>query len=214
MIFGKYLLLGRMINMLVATLHLNKTLLTAAFTMMLLFATTCHADALTIEQLMQTLANTKPEHATFTEKKYIALLDKPVESSGELFFSAPDHLEKRTLQPQPESLIVDGNKILIERGSKTYYFTTQNLPELGVFINSIRGTLAGNLSALEHSFQLSLKGNIDAWTLQLIPNSEKMQKRLKHIRIAGINSQIHSIEVFQIDGDRSYMMIKSVSKTP
>ncbi|MGJ8619532.1 MAG: LolA-related protein [Methylophilaceae bacterium] len=199
--------------MLVATIRLNKTLLTAAF-MTLLYATASHADALTIEQLMQTLANTKPEHATFTEKKYIALLDKPVESSGELYFSAPDHLEKRTLQPQPESLIVDGNKILIERGSQTYYFTTQNLPELGVLINSIRGTLAGNLSALERSFQLSLKGNIDKWTLQLIPTNEKMQKLLQHIQIVGINSQIHSIEVSQVDGDRSYMMIKPTSKTP
>lgn len=206
--------MGIIINMLVATIRLNKTLLTAAFTMTLLFAAASHADALTIEQLMQTLANTKPEHATFTEKKYIALLDKPVESSGELYFSAPDHLEKRTLQPQPESLIVDGNKILIERGSQTYYFTTQNLPELGVLINSIRGTLAGNLSALERSFQLSLKGNIDKWTLQLIPTNEKMQKLLQHIQIVGINSQIHSIEVSQVDGDRSYMMIKPTSKTP
>lgn len=205
--------MGIIINMLVATIRLNKTLLTAAF-MTLLYATASHADALTIEQLMQTLANTKPEHATFTEKKYIALLDKPVESSGELYFSAPDHLEKRTLQPQPESLIVDGNKILIERGSQTYYFTTQNLPELGVLINSIRGTLAGNLSALERSFQLSLKGNIDKWTLQLIPTNEKMQKLLQHIQIVGINSQIHSIEVSQVDGDRSYMMIKPTSKTP
>ncbi len=206
--------MGIIINMLVATIRLNKILLTAVFTMTLLFAAASHADALTIEQLMQTLADTKLEHATFTEKKYIALLDKPVESSGELYFSAPDHLEKRTLQPQPESLIVDGNKILIERGSQTYYFTTQNLPELGVLINSIRGTLAGNLNALERSFQLSLKGNIDKWTLQLIPTNEKMQKLLQHIQIVGINSQIHSIEVSQTDGDHSYMMIKPTSKTP
>ncbi len=161
---------------------------------------------------MQTLAKAKPNHATFTEKKYIALLDEPVESSGELFFVAPDHLEKRTKLPQAETLLVNGNKILIERGNKTYYFTMQNLPELGVLINSIRGTLAGNQSELERSFQLNLKGDIDEWILQLTPTNEKMQKLLKDIHITGHQSQIHSIEVFQVDGDRSNMLIQPVKQ--
>jgi outer membrane lipoprotein-sorting protein len=180
----------------------------------LLCVSNSHADTLTIAQLMQKLEKAKPSHATFTEKKHIALLDEPVESSGELFFTAPDHLEKRTLLPKPESLIVDGNKIFIERGSKTYYFTMQNLPELGVFINSIRGTLAGDLKSLERSFQLSLKGNIDQWTLQLLPTNKKMQKLLNNIQIVGLNDQIHSIEISQVDGDSSHMLIKPVDKSP
>jgi len=178
----------------------------------LMFSVSSYADNLTIEQLMQTLANAKPSHATFVEKKYIAILDEPVESSGELFFSAPDHLEKRTLSPKPESLIVDGNKILIERGSKTYYFTLQNLPELGVFINSIRGTLAGDLKTLERHFQLRLESNADQWTLQLQPSSANMQKLLEHIRITGSKHRIHRIKISQTDGDSALMTITPVDK--
>jgi len=192
----------------IVKIRFNRLLRSSASILALLFATVGHAEALTIEQLMQSLAKAKPSHATFTEVKHIALLDQPVESSGELFFTAPDHLEKRTLLPKPESLIVDGNKILIERGSKTYYFTLQNMPELGAFINSIRGTLAGDLNALKRSFQLSLKGNAKQWTLQLAPTNEKMQKILQHINIAGLNNQVHSIEIFQADGDSSLMAIK------
>lgn len=191
----------------------SRLMTTCVLTLSLLCSATSHADAFTIEKLMKTLANAKPSHATFTEVKHIALLDKPVESSGELFFTAPDYLEKRTLLPKPESLILDGNKILIERGSKTYYFTLQNLPELGVFINSIRGTLAGDLNTLERSFQLSLNGNEKKWTLQLIPNSAKMQKLLQHIRIAGLNNQIRNITISQTDGDSAYMTVKPVEKT-
>jgi hypothetical protein len=200
--------------MLVATIHLSRLLIAAVFTLPLLFATPTHADTLTIEQLMHALAQAKPSHATFTEKKHIALLDEPVESSGELFFTAPDHLEKRTLLPKPESLIVDGNKILIERGSKTYYFTLQNMPELGAFINSIRGTLAGDLIVLKRSFQLSLEGNKNKWALQLAPTNVKMQKLLQHIRIAGLGNQIRTIDITQVDGDSSHMIITPMSQTP
>jgi outer membrane lipoprotein-sorting protein len=192
----------------VAKISVNKLFILSGLILALLFSAACNAENFTIVQLMQTLEKAKPSHATFIETKHIALLDQPVVSSGELFFTAPDHLEKRTLLPKPESLIVDGNKILIERGSKTYYFTLQNMPELGAFINSIRGTLAGDLNALKRSFQLSLEGNAKQWTLQLAPTNEKMQKILQHIRIAGLNNQIHSIEIFQTDGDSSLMAIK------
>jgi hypothetical protein len=192
----------------VAQTSLNKCLMISALLLSLLFSTSSYADTFTIHQLMQSLAEAKPSRATFTETKHIALLDKPVKSSGELFFTAPDYLEKRTLLPKPESVILDGNKILIERGSKTYYFTLQNLPEMGIFINSIRGTLAGDLDALERSFQLSLEGNANKWTLQLVPTNAKLQKLFQHIRIAGFNNQINSIDVIQTDGDSAYMSIK------
>ena len=193
--------------------RLLHVLIAATLTIGLAFTTYCNAGTFNIQQLMQAFATAKPNHATFNEKKYIALLDEPVESSGKLFFSAPDHLEKRTLLPHVESLIVNGNKILIERGSKTYYFTTQNLPELGALINSIRGTLAGNQKVLERNFQLNLKGNMAEWTLQMVPTNKKLQNLLKHIRIAGSDNQIHSIEVLQVDGDRSYMLIQPMKNT-
>ena len=195
------------------TIRLSHFFIAATFAFSLLFTSHSLAETFNIQQLMQSLAKAKPHHARFTEKKYFALLDEPVESSGELFFVAPDQLEKRTLLPQAETLLVNGNKILIERSNKTYSFTTQNLPELGVLINSIRGTLAGNQSALERSFQLKLTGNNDGWKLQLTPTNEKIQKLIKYIHIAGHQSQIESIEVFQFDGDRSYMLIQPVKQT-
>src|SRR3546814_404013 len=64
-----------------------------------------------IDQLMQLLSQTRSAQATFVETKSIAMLDAPVESSGELFYRAPDYFEKRTLKPKPESMVLDGNKI-------------------------------------------------------------------------------------------------------
>jgi hypothetical protein len=178
-----------------------------ATTILLFTCTLCHADDWNVEQLMQTLAQAKPNHASFVEKKYISILDKPVESSGELFFTAPDHLEKRTLLPKPESLIVTGDKLIVERGTKKYNLTLQSYPELAVFIDSIRGTLAGDLVSLKSHFQVALEGSAKQWTLHLFPIDKKTQSMLNQIRIAGLNHQVSSIEINQADGDSSLMTI-------
>lgn len=163
-----------------------------------------------INQLMRDLAQAHPDHASFVEKKSIAILDKAVESSGELFYSAPDHLEKRTLKPKPESMIVNSGDLLIERGHKKYHLKLQDYPELAAFINSIRGTLAGDLKALEHDYRLSLDGTAERWTLQLLPLDAKMQAVLQRIHIAGVRDQVRSIEITQTDGDSSLMTIEKL----
>ena len=164
-----------------------------------------------VQQLMDTLAQNKSGRATFVEIKHIALLDKPVESSGELLFTAPDRLEKRTLKPKAESMVVHGDELLIERGRQKYQLRLQAYPELAAFIDSIRGTLAGDRKALERNYRLSLEGTAERWTLQLLPVDEKMLAVIKNIRIAGARDQVRSIDIAQADGDSSQMAIEKLA---
>ena len=167
-----------------------------------------------LQQLMDSLAQHNSGRATFVETKRIAMLDKPVESSGELVFVAPDRLEKRTLKPKPESMIVDGDALTLERGSQMRRMQLQAYPEVAAFIDSIRGTLAGDRKALERSYRLSLDGPADGWTLQLVPTDEKMRIVVQRIRIAGVRDQVNSIEITQADGDSSLMVVKEATTPP
>ena len=170
-----------------------------------------HAANWDIDQLMRDLAQTRSGRASFVEKKSIAMLEKPVESSGELFYSAPDHLEKRTLKPKAESMTVDGGTLIIERGRQKHRLQLQDYPELAAFIDSIRGTLAGDRKALERNSRLSLDGTAEHWTLQLLPTDEKMQAVVKRIRIAGVRDAVRSIEITQADGDSSLMRVEKLA---
>lgn len=160
-----------------------------------------------LDHLMQNLAAIRSDHAGFVEKKSIAMLEKPIESSGELYYTTPDHLEKRTLKPKPESLTVDGDTLVIERNHQTHHLQLQSYPEIAAFIDSIRGTLAGDRRALERNYHLALSGNAEHWTLQLLPLSDAMQKVAKQIRISGEQNTLLSIEIIQADGDSSVMSI-------
>ena len=169
-----------------------------------------HAADWDIDQLMHSLAQTRVGHARFVEKKFIAMLDKPVESSGELFYNAPDRLEKRTIKPKPESMILEQGNLVIERGRQKHRLQLQDYPELAAFIDSIRGTLAGDRKALERNYRLSLEGSAEQWNLQLLPLDEKMQAVVKRIRIAGVRDSVRSIEITQADGDSSLMLIGKI----
>lgn len=181
----------------------------AGLTLIALSPSACAAWDL--QQLMDSLAQIKSGRASFVETKHIALLDRPVESSGELLYTAPDRLEKRTLKPRLESMSVYGDVLLIERGRQKHRLQLQAYPELAAFIDSIRGTLAGNRKALEHNYRLSLDGSADRWALLLLPIDEKMLAVIQRIRISGVRDQVNSIEIIQSDGDRSLMTIEKLA---
>ncbi len=164
-----------------------------------------------LDQLMHNLAEIRNDHAGFVEKKSIALLDKPVESSGELYYTAPDRLEKRTLKPKPESLAVDGDTLILERNQQKHRLQLQSYPEIATFIDSIRGTLSGDRAALERNYRINLSGTAEHWTLQLLPIDPKMQKVAREIRIAGEKNTLRSIEIIQADGDNSVMTIERLA---
>jgi len=168
-------------------------------------------DGWTIDRLMQAMQEIRSDHASFTERKSIDMLEEPVDSSGELFYTAPDRVEKRTLKPKPESMILDGDTLVFERGGKKRRFQLGQSPELAAFIASIRGILAGDRAALEQNYRLNLEGSADDWTLQLLPLDEKIHAVVASIRISGEGNAVRSIETTQADGDSSLMLIERLA---
>ncbi|KAG8149582.1 outer membrane lipoprotein carrier protein LolA [Burkholderia catarinensis] len=167
-----------------------------------------------LDRLMSTLAQHKSGRATFTETKYLSIATQPVESSGELVFVAPDHLEKHTLSPKPEHLVVDGDMLTVERNNRKYTLALARYPELGAFIDSIRATLAGNRFALEQIYKVALAGRGDDWTLTLTPLDSRMLKVVSTITLDGTRDVLRSVAIRQADGDRSVMRLQPVPANP
>ncbi|EYS85612.1 acyltransferase [Cupriavidus sp. SK-4] len=179
---------------------------------MLASATPSGAATFGVDQLMSTLAQRKSGRVLFTETKYMAIVDKPVQSTGELLFTAPDHLEKRTLSPKAENLVLDGDMLTVERDGKRYTMPLQNYPELAAFIESIRGTLAGNRQTLERYYKLGLEGRASRWTLTLTPADSRMAAVVSQVRIDGSQDALDRVEIRQADGDRSVMKIRPAGR--
>ena len=180
----------------------------------LALAPNAFSDGWGLDVLMLTLAQNSGGRASFSEKKFIALLDKPVESSGELVYVRPDHLEKNTLKPQPEHLTLDRGTLSIEHKGQKQSMQLNDYPEIAAFIESIRGTLAGDRNALERVYRLYLGGSSAHWTLLLLPSAPEMAATISQIKITGEGALLRSIEIQQADGDRSVMTIEQIRAGP
>ena len=164
-----------------------------------------------LPDLMKLLAQQKSGKANFVEKKYIGILDKPIESSGELSFDAPDRLEKRTLKPRQESMILDGDKLTITMHEKRpVNLRLQDHPEVSALIESIRGTLSGDKVALERNYTVVLRGAQAKWQLTLVPVLGEVTKVVRQIQISGVDADIRTIHFDQADGDRFEMTVFKV----
>jgi hypothetical protein len=146
---------------------------------------------------------------SFVEQHFLALLARPAESYGELFYEAPDRLEKRTLEPRQETLTLQGDVLTIRRGRRTRVLDLKSYPQVLPFIESIRATLAGDRHSLESMFRVDYAGNIARWSLLLVPLQPQPAKTVSQIRIEGARDNLLTVEIREVDGDRSLMTLRS-----
>lgn len=171
----------------------------------------CGAQAVDADQelvqLMQRLSQRQHGHVGFVERHFLAILDRPVESSGELFYDAPDHLEKRTLKPKPERLVLERGGVSVYRGGRSFVLSLRDHPQIVPFIDSIRAMLSGDLAVLNATYTPVFTISEGAWLLVLLPRDAKLAAVLTRIQVSGAGDSIHTIEYDRPGGDHSVMTI-------
>ena len=160
-----------------------------------------------LDELLQRLAARRRGHVTYTEVQHLAVLDRPLESSGELLYEAPDHLEKRILKPRPETLVLAHGVLSATRGRRTHTVALAAWPQVAPLIESIRATLAGDRVALERVFAVQLEGDATRWILRLTPRDPAAARTVTEVRITGESDHLRTVEILEADGDRSLLTL-------
>jgi hypothetical protein len=180
---------------------------------MLCTAPSASVDAATsdLDDVMRLLAMRQHARVEFVEQQFLAILKHPLESFGEMSYDAPDRLEKHTLKPRPESLLLEGGVLTVERGHSRHVMDLHTYPQVLPFIESIRATLAGDRSALERVFRLEFAGSMERWSLTLVPLDRQVAKNVAQVQIVGSRDQLRQVEIRQTDGDRSLMTLRPIA---
>jgi outer membrane lipoprotein-sorting protein len=170
------------------------------------------SSPVSLADLMRTLASVAQRQATFSEQKHLAALDRPLVSSGELHYRRPAYLEKLTLVPKREELLVDGGKLIITDPTTgaDRVVDLAGMPEVSALVDLVRGTLAGDLAALQSHYRVTAEGTAPAWRLSLIPTEARLAGFIKLVRIDGEGTEPRIIDTIQANGDWSRMTIDPV----
>ncbi len=171
-------------------------------------APSAHAD--TIAELLAAFAQRPHQQARFVEQTYTRLLKRPSETTGELYFDAPDRLEKRTLTPTREDLLVEGEDITVSRGAHRRTFRMGDIPPLRPLLEGLRATLAGDMAGLNAHFSVSSASTEAGWLLTLQPLADEPQALYQRILIRGRDGRVQSIQIERGAGERSLMTITPV----
>lgn len=162
-----------------------------------------------LPQLMSSLAQVKTSQGKFVEHKFLSVLNRPLESSGTISFRAPDHLEKHTLAPKVEDLVLDQGVLTIDSKARNIKRTLvlQEYPAVWAFVESIRSTLAGDQATLERFYTVDLEGDAKKWSMRLSPIERRTREMVREIVISGRGNRVTSIEMSESNADRSTMTV-------
>jgi outer membrane lipoprotein-sorting protein len=164
--------------------------------------------------LTQILSTVKSSEAVFTEKRTVNMLERTLESSGRLSFSAPDSFMRETLKPRRDKVEVVGKTVTLSSGGRSRTVPLDSVPEAAVIVEAIRGTLTGNREALERNFSATVTGQPQRWTLELVPIEPRLRELVKFVQLGGHQASVREVIVAMADGDRSVMSIEPAASAP
>ncbi len=170
------------------------------------------ADGLDLPALMAGLAAVPERRAAFQETRRFAALDQPLLSTGHLLYRRPGYLSKTTDWPQPESLVVDGGRLVLTEGNEApRVLDLGAVPELRTLVDAVRGPLAGDLPALRRAFAVTATGSLDGWTLGLVPLDPRAARLLRQAEVSGRGAEVTAVRLVQANGDEQRMAIRPLS---
>lgn len=172
------------------------------------------ASASTIDArwVLQQLAQPAPSQTTFVELRGSALLKEPLRVSGS--YRRPDAttLVREVQRPYQETTTIADGKVSIARdGKPPRVFALSRVPELADLQQSFGALLAGDQTALEQRYQLSVRGSAQQWVLSLLPRDASLAKRVRGITLHGAGNELRCIETAPAKGDLQRTLMGSAA---
>lgn len=166
-------------------------------------AETAPSSSTLANEIVKRIGAVTSRENTFHETRTLAALSKKLESSGILRWRAPDYLEKLTLAPRREDLVISGHDVMLTRGNTaTNRLDISSSHALQVLTDTLRAPLSGDNALLAREYHLSAQEDGKGlWTLTLIPATEDTAKYVRKVVIKGKLNAITDLEIEQENGD-------------
>ncbi len=185
-------------------------------------ATIAWADPLSPADLKGLLSRIREKRAAapqvqadFQEDKTVHMLNKPINSSGRIFFQSPNKFRREAKGNSPSVTVSNGKDLLIyypKFQSAEHYSLGKRSP-LDAGIAAITASL--NLENVESTYHMTGTKEADGYQLQLLPRNPSMKRFLQTFSIRMNNDfQVVRTEMQQPNGDRIVTMYSNESRSP
>jgi outer membrane lipoprotein carrier protein len=153
--------------------------------------------------------------ADFQEEKTVRLLNKPITSSGKIWFQSPNKFRREAKGNAPSLTVSDGRQLWIYypnfKSAEKYSLGKRSPLDAG--IAAITASL--NLENVESTYHITGTKEADGYQLQLAPRNPSMKRFLQNFAIRMNNEfQVIRTEMIQPNGDRIVTSYSNETRTP
>jgi len=168
-----------------------------------------------VAQIRERRASAPDVHANFQEQKTIHLLNKPIVSSGKIWFRAPNKFRREVGGNSPSITVSNGRDLWIyypNFKSAEHYSLGKRSP-VDAVIAAINTAL--NLENVESTFQISGTKAGSGYELQLLPRSPSMKRMFQRFDLR-LNSDLiaERTDMVQPNGDQVVTTYSNQTRAP
>lgn len=149
----------------------------------------------------------------FSEEKHIALLARPIKSTGTIFFDRDKGIARATVGPKAQQVVLTKTTLKIKKGDKTEEIPLDKSKDLKAFALIFPTLLRGERAELEKTFDMGLYGgDADWWALTFTPKTESLRKMVKRVVVFGRKDQVISLQIAEASGDTTDTHLTDILK--
>jgi len=188
----------------------------------LLLASVAQADPLSPTELKDLLARIRAKRAAaphaqadFREEKIIRLMNKPIISSGKVWFEVPNKFRREVKGNSPSVTVSDGQQLWIyyPNFKSAEHYTLGRRSPLDSVIAAINTAL--NLENVENNFDITARKIEQGYEFELVPRSTSMKRMFQKLNLR-INQEllVERTEMIQPNGDRVITTYTNQTRAP
>lgn len=138
----------------------------------------------------------------FHDQKHIALLARPLVSTGVITFDRDRGIVRSTSAPHAEKAILTRTALRIQKGGRVEDIPLDKTKDLQAFALIFPTLLRGERQVIERSFEIALYGRADAWwALQFTPRSDSLRALVRRVVVFGRAGELVALQVAEASGD-------------
>ena len=162
----------------------------------------------------QSLEKSQVVRGKFVQRRYLADLAQPLESSGTFLFARDVGIEWHTAQPfDSQFLLAESGITQRDEGGVSLRIEAADQPALAVVSRVFFALFALDLPALSHDFELYGEARGTGWVLGLKPRAQALGSVFRQAIVSG-GATVERVVLEDGNGDRSEIILSGVQYDP
>ena len=168
-----------------------------------------------LDRIREKRAAAPQVQANFQEEKTLRMMNKPVVTSGRMWFQAPNKFRREVKGNSPSITVSNGKQLWIyyPKFQSAEQYTLGKGSPLEAGIAAITASL--NLQGVEEKYNITGAREGNAYVLQLTPKAAAMKKMVQQFTVRlNPELQLERTEAVQPNGDRIVTTYSNESRAP